>query len=81
MEVTHISIKQKRLDLGLTQKELAVKIGVDQSAVAQWENGKTAPNRGRLMRVAEALGCSVSDLLDDYIVQPRQTEKQDTRTG
>lgn len=63
MEAINISIKQKRLELGLTQKELAAKLGVDQSAVAQWEKGKTGPHRGKLNKIAEVLECDVADLL------------------
>ena len=62
-EVRIIGIKQKRLDAGMTQKELAQKVGVDQSAVALWENG-TGPKRCRLADVAYALGCSVDELLE-----------------
>lgn len=59
-----ISIKQKRLDMGLTQKELALLVGVNQSAVALWENG-TGPKRSRLPDVAKALGCTIEELLAD----------------
>lgn len=59
-----ISIKQKRLDAGLTQKELAKQLGVDQSAVALWENG-TGPKRSRLADLAKVLECSVADLIEE----------------
>ncbi len=75
----NISIKQKRLDLGLTQKELAQRVGVDQSAVALWENG-TGPKRSRLADVANALGCSVAELLepDDHSVSEQKSDKTDS---
>ena len=62
-EVRIIGIKQKRLDAGMTQKELAQKVGVDQSAVALWESG-IGPKRSRLSDVAAVLKCTVSELLE-----------------
>lgn len=50
---------------GMTQKELAEKLHVNQSAVALWERGDCGPKRTRLAEVAEALGCSVEELLKD----------------
>ena len=61
-EARNISIKSRRLELGMTQSELATKLGVDQTAVCQWENG-VGPKRSRLSQVAEALDCSVAELL------------------
>ncbi len=33
-------LMQRRKDLGLTQKELGEKLGVDRNTIARWENGK-----------------------------------------
>lgn len=57
-----ISIKTRRLQLGLTQADLAKKLGVDQTAIHQWENG-VGPKRSRLPEVAIALECSVAEPL------------------
>lgn len=65
MEVRNISIKSARAAKGLTQKELADKIHVDQSAIALWESGKTGPKRNRLLEVANVLECSVEELLKE----------------
>lgn len=45
--------------------ELAELLEINQSAVAQWENGKTAPSFKRLKKLAEALECSVDDLMKE----------------
>ena len=58
-------IKTVRLARGLSQKELAGKVGVDQSAVAQWESGKTAPRFSRLAKIAEVLECSIEELVKE----------------
>lgn len=41
---------------GLTQKELAEKIGTQQSAIARVERGKELPSLSFLTRIAEASG-------------------------
>lgn len=57
-----MNIKSLRIKRKMTQAELAEKIGVDQTAVSQWETGQTNPKAALLPRVAEALGCSLDDL-------------------
>ena len=63
--VVKISIRKLRRDKGLSQFELAELLGINQSAVAQWETGKTAPNFKRLKKLAEILDCSVDDLMKE----------------
>ena len=48
---------------GLAQWQLAEMIGVKQGSIAQWETGKTAPRFERLADIAEALECTVDDLI------------------
>lgn len=50
---------------GLTQKEVAAAIGVDQSAVSFWETGKTAPRASILVKLAGLYACTVDELLAD----------------
>ena len=46
---------EKRLERGLTQKELAKKIGTKQSAIARLESGNYNPTVELLEKVAKAL--------------------------
>ncbi len=50
---------------GLAQRQLAEMIGVKQESITQWETGKTSPRFDRLAEIANALDCSVDDLVKD----------------
>ena len=54
-------IAECRKELGLTQKELADKLGVTDKAVSRWENGKTLPDYTVLDSLCKALGISVNE--------------------
>lgn len=56
-------IRESRRRLGLTQEELARRIGVSRSAIAQWETDRTGQVRANLARVAAVLGVSIGYLL------------------
>jgi predicted transcriptional regulator len=46
----------ERIKSGITQKELAEKIGTKQSAVSRFESGRGNPTFSFLMKVSNALG-------------------------
>lgn len=50
---------RRRIDQGLTQAELADRVGTTQSSIARLESGKHKPSLQMLEKVAEALGCKV----------------------
>jgi transcriptional regulator with XRE-family HTH domain len=56
-------IRTVRRDRGLTQDELAGKVGVSRSAVAQWETGRAGQVTGNLSRIAGALEVNVEYLM------------------
>lgn len=60
-----MSFKKTREKSGLTQQEAAANLGVDQSAVCQWETGKTKPRATLLPKIATLYGCTVDELLSD----------------
>jgi transcriptional regulator with XRE-family HTH domain len=49
-------IREARARAGLTQQELAQRIGTTQSAVARWERGRARPSLETLLRVVRACG-------------------------
>jgi transcriptional regulator with XRE-family HTH domain len=57
-------IRTARRERGLTQDDLANRIGVSRSAVAQWETGRAGQVTGNLSRIAALLEVSVEHLLN-----------------
>lgn len=47
---------------GLTQKELAEKVGVSDITVGNWERGRTVPSIEKWKAVADALGVSMQEI-------------------
>jgi transcriptional regulator with XRE-family HTH domain len=52
-------IRQARLKAGLTQTELAARLGRDRAQVARWETGGQEPSFENLHAVVEACGFSL----------------------
>lgn len=48
---------------GLTMKELGALVGVTESAIGLYENGRRKPDYEMLLKLSEALDCSVADIL------------------
>ncbi len=56
-------IAELRKEQGLTQKELADRVGVSDKAVSRWENGKNYPDIEIMQSLGEIFKVSVSELL------------------
>ena len=57
-------LKQCRKQKGISQAELASKLGVTQQAVGKWESGKSSPDPTTVARIAEILSTTADFLLD-----------------
>lgn len=57
-------ISELRKEKGMTQEQLAVKLGVTQKSVSRWETGKNMPDLSLLQLLSAELGISVSEILD-----------------
>ncbi len=64
------TVKELRLHKGLSQQELADLCDVHQTAVSQWEKGRTEPDRSTLILLSEIFGVSV-----DYLIGRQTGEK------
>ena len=56
------SIKQQRLKIGMTQKELANLVGVSTSMINQIESGRSAPSYNTAKRIFEVLASKESEV-------------------
>lgn len=57
-------IRKRRAEKGLTRKELAGLAGISEYTVVNAEIGKHTPHDSTLRKIADALGCSFSDLVE-----------------
>jgi transcriptional regulator with XRE-family HTH domain len=57
-------IAEVRQRAGCTQAELARRTGLSQSSISQIEQPVRQPRLDTLRRIAKALGCDVSSLID-----------------
>ena len=57
-----LTIRKARCRLGMTQTELAERVGVSNNCVWLWEHGYRSPDAGRLWRLANALAINIDDL-------------------
>jgi transcriptional regulator with XRE-family HTH domain len=55
-----------RAAAGLSQTELAVRLGTTQSAVARWETGEVSPRLNTLERIAQACGLEAHIVWADH---------------
>lgn len=55
-------LKALREERGLSQAQLANASGIDKSAIARYETGRTLPGIDRAVTLARALDCSVDVL-------------------
>ena len=56
-------LKKLRKDIGLTQVDVASKLGISQQAYASWERGAKKPTQDNLVNISQILNVSV-----DYLV-------------
>ncbi|WP_022964099.1 helix-turn-helix domain-containing protein [Halopseudomonas pelagia] len=76
-------IAHRRSLAGLTQEEVAEKLGLGNEAVSRLERGKATLSVVRLLELAEVFGCEAADLLTESSVrvddQARQLQQLLTR--
>lgn len=68
-------IRRWRLSAGLTQAELAARLGTTQSAVSRWERGHDEPRLGTLADILAACGLR-GELVIDVDVDRAQIRQQ-----
>lgn len=57
------NVKRRRLSLGLSQEELALRAGIDRTYASQIERAIANPSLAIICAIADEIGCEVEDLL------------------
>lgn len=68
MEIRFTNLKMYRVKAGMTQEDIAEKLGVSRQAVAKWERGESMPDIGSCITLADIFGITV-----DMLVRNMQT--------
>lgn len=71
-------LKKLREAAGLSQRELARRVGQDQSNIRYWENASKPPRSDVLVPLAQELGVTVEELLGE---QPKRKTKPGGKLG
>ena len=56
------NLKTIRNEVGLTQEELASKMGISQKTISSWETNRTIPTMGDVLSLCRVLGCTMEKL-------------------
>jgi len=59
----YLRIAEKRKGAGLTQQQIADRLGKNVFQISRWENGHRTPSVRSRVALAQVLGCPVTDLL------------------
>lgn len=59
-----MAIREKRIEKGLTQDELAAALNIRRTTISMWETGNSMPRGEVLIKLAKVLGCTIDDLFD-----------------
>lgn len=69
-------LKELRKSANLTQKELAKKLGYEQTIVSMWEKGTREPNIETLIDLSKIFNCSVDEILGINLIQEKKEPEQ-----
>ena len=65
------NLNKYRKQKGLSQEELAFRLGVSRQSVSKWESGQSTPELERIIEIADLFGISLDELIghesNDYI--------------
>ena len=70
-------IKELRKQQGMTQSDLAKKLGIPYQSIGQWERGIRTPKFNTISRIIDALGVPASAFLEGYVSFEEISEEMD----
>lgn len=69
-------IQQLRKQKGMSQEQLAEKLGISRQSVSKWESGQSVPEPDKIVRISEIFDVSTDYLLKDSIEIPGPLEER-----
>ena len=69
-------ISERRRKVGMTQMQLAEKLGITDRAVSKWETGRSMPDSSIMLELCELLKINVTDLLNGEVIKVENYEKK-----
>lgn len=75
MQSTGNIIKERRMELKLSQRQLAELVGVQPSTISRWETGNGYPDQSIIGDLARELGLTVDELLgvdEEQVAKPKR---------
>ncbi len=78
IEIANRLVKLRK-ENGLSQEELAAKIGISRQAVSKWERAEASPDTDNLILLARLYGVSLDALLATEEEIPRATPEEEKR--
>ena len=69
-------ISERRKDKGLTQEQLAEKLGISDRAISKWERGLCLPDASIMIPLCEILGINVNELLSGEMISNKDYNKK-----
>lgn len=76
-----MTFSEKLMDLrrksGLSQEQLADRLGVTRQSVSKWESGTAMPELVKLISLSDIFGVSVDYLVKDYLEEPESADGGD----
>lgn len=68
-------IRRKRIEMHLTQKDLAEKLSLSFQAISKWETGSTLPDTSILLELSDVLEVTVDQILNAGVFRKRMNKK------
>jgi len=59
-------IRERRITVGMTQTDLAAQLGLSYQQICKYEKGTNRVSAGRLLQLAQVLGCEVGYFFDGF---------------
>lgn len=65
-------IRRARIDMNMSQVEVAEKVGVSRVTISRWERGETEPKKTLFQSLCDALGNEEKELVLPNPIRPRR---------